>query len=65
MKFGATLKHLEIAEWEDKYVSYNTIKKLLKPLIESKQKTVFGETEEEEFVTQLDSELEKVRIFEN
>ncbi|CAM0139742.1 unnamed protein product [Umbelopsis sp. WA50703] len=59
MKFGASLKHLEISEWEDNYVSYNTIKKLLKPSADSKQKAVFGETEEEEFVTQLDSELEK------
>jgi hypothetical protein len=64
MKFGATLKHLEISEWEDNYVSYNTIKKLLKPSADSKQKAVFGETEEEEFVTQLDSELEKVSTFE-
>ncbi|KAJ2959917.1 hypothetical protein NQZ79_g4698 [Umbelopsis isabellina] len=63
MKFGATLKHLEIPEWEDKYVSYNTIKKLLKASTDSKQKAVFGETEEEEFVTQLDSELEKVQAF--
>jgi SPX domain protein involved in polyphosphate accumulation len=60
MKFGATLKHLQVKGWEDKYVAYNTIKKLLKSSSTSQGKTTFGEVEEEAFVEQLDSELEKV-----
>lgn len=61
MKFGATLKHLQVERWEDKYVAYNSIKKLLKAAPGQQKETFFGEAEEEAFVEQLDSELEKVR----
>ena len=62
MKFGATLEHLQVKGWEDKYVAYNSIKKLLKTSSTSEGNPAFGEAEEEEFVEQLDSELEKVCI---
>jgi SPX domain protein involved in polyphosphate accumulation len=60
MKFGATLEHLQVKDWEDKYVAYNSIKKLLKSSSTSKGNLAFGEAEEEDFVEQLDSDLEKV-----
>lgn len=60
MKFGATLEHLQVKGWEDKYVAYNSIKKLLKSSSTSEGNSAFGEAEEEQFVEQLDSELEKV-----
>lgn len=62
MKFGATLQHLQVERWKDKYVAYNSIKKLLKAPSSSQGEHFFGEAEEEAFMEQLDSELEKVRM---
>ncbi|KAI9285628.1 VTC domain-containing protein [Umbelopsis sp. AD052] len=63
MKFGATLEHLQVKGWEEKYVAYNSIKKLLKSPSTAEENHSFGEAEEEDFVEQLDSELEKVNSF--
>ena len=65
MHFGETLKRSAYAPWRARYIDYDKLKALLRQSESGKDGEGEAWTEEDEnkFVTELDSELEKVNAF--
>lgn len=62
MKFGRTIKTSLYAEWADKYLQYSELKKEIKNRM-SKNNGAWTDKDEDEFVTLLSKELDKVYDF--